>query len=467
MPYRIPRLAGMAGLAVAAGGAVGLAAGGGLAAGAALAGGFAVGQLALFNLWPVRVPVVMLHSVAPSRPDTPRTFPIWCPPEMFEGYLRWLVRRGFHTVTLQELYDHLAHRAKLPRKPIVLTFDDGYLDNWVYAAPLLRKYRLTGTVFVPTDFIDRGDTPRASMDDVAAGRLPERELDVFGYMNAAELRELARTGVIDVQSHGMTHTWLPVSDEVVDFNRPDLPMRQLRPAWWNRHPGRKPRWFQDVDASGIPWGAPIYRNELALSRRCFFPDPALEDALTAHVAARGGQGFFARPEWRKELREVVAAHRLAHPDTGRAEDDAAFRARLAGELRTSRERLEAITGRPVRFMCWPNGGTCPEAFALLPECGYLAATLPSRARQPINTRGTDPARIGRISATSFFRTAPTPWPWVLSFALKVERNRGIVYADLPIKAIWLYRRFVPAGGEKPSGAQVGSPGDAAAEMSEG
>jgi hypothetical protein len=105
-------------------------------------------------------------------------------------------------------------------------------------------------------------------------------------------------------------------------------------------------------------------------------------------------------------------------------------------------------------MCWPNGGTCDAAFALLAGTGYLAATLPSRAKQPINRRGTDPARIGRISATSFFRGTESVFPWVLSFALKVERNRGIGWAELPIKAIWLYRRVVPPSGGKPIGGEI-------------
>jgi peptidoglycan/xylan/chitin deacetylase (PgdA/CDA1 family) len=446
------RGAGIAGLAAVVAGAFGLAAGAGLPAVSAIAGGLVLLQFWVLAFRPVRVPVVMLHSIVGDRPDRPGTFPVWCPPACFEGYLRYLQRRGYHTVTLAELHAHTASGAPLPSKPIVLTFDDGYLDNWVHAAPLLRRYGFTGTVFVPADFIEAGAAPRPTIDDVAAGRVREADLAVYGYMNAGELRAAAQSGVLDVQSHGRTHTWLPVSEEVIDFHRPDLPMRHLRPAWWNANPARKPRWFQEIAADDLPWGAPVYRNELALSRGAFFPDPTLEVVLIAHVAARGGRTFFDRVGWRDELNALVRAHREKYPATGAAESPEAFRARLVDELRGSREKLEAITGRPVRFMCWPNGGTCDEAFALLSECGYLGATLPSRARQPLNHRETEPGRIGRISATSFFRGTHRPFPWILSFALKVERNRGNGYAELPIKAIWLYRRFVPAPGERPAGA---------------
>jgi hypothetical protein len=58
-----------------------------------------------------------------------------------------------------------------------------------------------------------------------------------------------------------------------------------------------------------------------------------------------------------------------------------------------------------------------------------------------------------VSATSFFRDTRQVWPWTLSFALKIERNRGNRYMEIPIKAIWLYRRLVPASGSLPVGAQ--------------
>ncbi len=453
--HAVRRGIGLAGLGAAAAGATGLAAGMGAPAAGLLAGGLVAAQGYLLDLWPVKVPVVMLHSVSGFRADRPRTFPVWCPPEMFEGYLAYLRRRGYTTITLRQLYDHVAGGAPLPRKPIVLTFDDGYLDNWVYAVPLLEKYGFSATVFVPTDFIQPGATPRPTLADVWAGKLREEELEVYGYLNEAEIREASRRGVLDVQSHGKTHTWLPVSDEVVDVHRPDLPLRQLRWTWWNRFPERKPRWFQEISHGDIPWGTPVYRSALALSAPAVRPDPGLAERLTSFVAERGGAAFFERDGWREEIDRVVADWKREHPDPFPRETPEEFRARLREELVVSRERLEELAGKEVRFMCWPNGGVCREAFELLPECGYLAATLPSRAKQPRNHRGTRPDRIGRISATSYFRGNLNRFLWVLSFALKVERNRGNRYMEIPIKLIWLWRRFVPAGGSRPIGAEEG------------
>ncbi|RMG45688.1 MAG: hypothetical protein D6718_06750 [Acidobacteria bacterium] len=447
---------GWAGAGLAGAGALGLAAGGGWTAGAALVAGALLAQPLLLDYRPLKVPAIMFHSVVGYRPDRPPAFSIWCPPAHFEAILRYLRWRGYRSITLDQLHAHVRDGSPLPDKPIALTFDDGYADNWIYAAPLLRKYGFTGTVFMPTDFIQREETPRPTLEDVWAGRLREEELAPYGYLNRAELRELAASGVLRIESHGKTHTWLPVSGRVIAFHRPGIGLRHLRWMWWNRHPERKPYWFHEIDETDIPWGAPVYENRLALSHRAARPDPGLERELTGLVAAEGGRAFFERPDWKARLERAVMEYRAGHGDPVEIESDEEFRQRLRDELAGSAAAIEQVTGRRPRFMSWPNGGTCREALDLLAECGYLAATVSSRGRQPKNVRGGRADQIGRVSATSYFRDVRYVKPWVLSFALKLERYRGNRYMEIPIKAIWLYRRFFPArgaAGMRPAGAQ--------------
>jgi peptidoglycan/xylan/chitin deacetylase (PgdA/CDA1 family) len=420
---------------------------------AALVAGGVMAQALLLDLWPVKVPVVMLHSVVGPRPDKPALFPIWCPPPHFESFLKYLRRRGYNTVTLEQVSSYLRDGTPLPPKPIVLTFDDGYADNWVYAAPLLAKYGFRGTIFVATDFIEPTSSVRSTIRDVWEGRCSEEDLEPYGYLSEGEIRKLAESGVCEIQSHGKTHTWLPRSEKVIGFHSPDPPPKHLRWMWWNRHPERKPYWFHEASPDGIPYGAPIYDNHLALAGKAVTPDPGLEEHLTSHVAARGGARFFDREGWRGELEAEVASYRRSHPAQERVESDEALQARLRDELVTSRTRLEALTEKPVRFMCWPNGGWCREAFDLLGECGYVGETSAARGRQHENEPGSPWYSLGRVSATSFFRDTRQVWPWTLSFALKIERNRGNRYMEIPIKAIWLYRRLVPASGSLPVGAQ--------------
>ena len=115
-----------------------------------------------------KVPIVIYHSIADEHRH------LWSfmslPIRLFERQLAYLKRKAFQTVTLYDVYDYLKFGKSLPAKSIVLTFDDGYLDSWVYVFPLLKKYGMKGTVFVTTDFVDPTEKRRKTLEDVWSGR---------------------------------------------------------------------------------------------------------------------------------------------------------------------------------------------------------------------------------------------------------------------------------------------------------
>ena len=75
-------------------------------------------------------------------------------PANFEAQLAWLQSQGYESITLTDLVYHLARGWPLPDKPVILTFDDGYRDNYTNAFPLLQEYGYTGTFFLVTGPID-------------------------------------------------------------------------------------------------------------------------------------------------------------------------------------------------------------------------------------------------------------------------------------------------------------------------
>lgn len=163
------------------------------------------------------VPILMYHyiSVPPPGADKYR-IDLSVPPDKFEEQLAWLAENGFSTVSLYALIDHLSTGAPLPPRPVVLTFDDGYRDNYENAFPLLKKYGFTGTFFVVSDFIN-------------AGR-PE-------YMTWDMAREMAEAGM-SIESHSRTH--------------PDLRGRSFQFLVWEilgpieaitHYTGQRPRFF--------------------------------------------------------------------------------------------------------------------------------------------------------------------------------------------------------------------------------
>jgi peptidoglycan/xylan/chitin deacetylase (PgdA/CDA1 family) len=108
----------------------------------------------------------------------------------FVDEMDYLVANGYHTVTLADAYLAMAGVKDLPDKPVALTFDDGGLDNYTVAFPILADRGLTGTFFVIT-----------------------KTVGADGQMSWDQLREMAQAGM-SVQSHSYSHPGLTgVSDE--------------------------------------------------------------------------------------------------------------------------------------------------------------------------------------------------------------------------------------------------------------
>ena len=101
------------------------------------------------------VPILMYHylSAPPPNADAIRR-DLSVSPAQFEAHLAYLRQAGYETITFQQLILAVSRNADLPAKPVIITFDDGYRDNYDNAFPLLRKYSYTATFFIFTQPID-------------------------------------------------------------------------------------------------------------------------------------------------------------------------------------------------------------------------------------------------------------------------------------------------------------------------
>jgi peptidoglycan/xylan/chitin deacetylase (PgdA/CDA1 family) len=96
------------------------------------------------------VPILMYHVIgdAPAGVASPELF---VRPNDFAAQMRWLAAHGFHAVTLQQVYEYWLGGTPLPREPIVLSFDDGYLGQHTHAMPILRKLNWSGVLNLKVD----------------------------------------------------------------------------------------------------------------------------------------------------------------------------------------------------------------------------------------------------------------------------------------------------------------------------
>ncbi len=151
------------------------------------------------------VPILMYHHVCPE-PRATSHFPYAVTPELFEEQVAWLARKSFTGVHLSSLVGSEISR---DQRPVVITFDDGARNVVEYAIPILKKYRMTATVFIPPAFLGTWNSWDADLP------YPREEL-----MTEAELKQLHQDG-FEIGSHGARHINL-------DQSPPDIALDEMR-----------------------------------------------------------------------------------------------------------------------------------------------------------------------------------------------------------------------------------------------
>lgn len=131
------------------------------------------------------VPILMYHHLADLPSGSSQLRPTWTvAPKNFDAQMNWLVQRGFHTITMGQLVGHLKHGQPLPSKPIIISFDDGWEEDYSVAFPILRRYNFRGTFFIYTNPLDH-----------------ER------FITWAQVQEMSAAGM-DIQAHTLSHPHL-------------------------------------------------------------------------------------------------------------------------------------------------------------------------------------------------------------------------------------------------------------------
>lgn len=97
-----------------------------------------------------QVPILMYHRVEKVSHDRNTVLL-----DKFTWQMEYLQKSGYQTISVQQLVRHLTEQALLPAQAIVITFDDGYADNYQYALPVLQQYGLTASVFVVAGWVGR------------------------------------------------------------------------------------------------------------------------------------------------------------------------------------------------------------------------------------------------------------------------------------------------------------------------
>ena len=145
---------------------------------------------------PEGFPILEYHQVTDEKLDP--VFEVYnVPPAEFSAQLDFLQSEGYTTITLQDFMRAVHGKATLPEKPIVLTFDDGYTDNYTTMLPILEAHKMTAVVYVITN-----------------------EVGKKNYMSLDQLKDMQRRGV-EIGSHTSDHLALTSLDA-------ETQLRQIR-----------------------------------------------------------------------------------------------------------------------------------------------------------------------------------------------------------------------------------------------
>lgn len=164
------------------------------------------------------LPVLMYHHVSPS-PGL-----VTVSPGNFRIQMEEVARAGWNTVTAADIANFLAG-SELPARSLAITFDDGYLDNYVHAFPVLREFSLHATIFAVTGWIAEGAPRSFSKSLVLPDHRGCKAAIGTGHadevmMRWSEIENMLRDGVVEIHSHTHSHTrW--------DKTMPDVAARRI------------------------------------------------------------------------------------------------------------------------------------------------------------------------------------------------------------------------------------------------
>jgi peptidoglycan/xylan/chitin deacetylase (PgdA/CDA1 family) len=100
---------------------------------------------------PVALPILMYHQLLDGAGKRSKYV---VSPKKFENDLKLLREYGYTTITVKDLTDYVYGRKRLPEKPVMITFDDGYESDYIYAFPLLKEYDMKAVFFVIGKYAD-------------------------------------------------------------------------------------------------------------------------------------------------------------------------------------------------------------------------------------------------------------------------------------------------------------------------
>jgi peptidoglycan/xylan/chitin deacetylase (PgdA/CDA1 family) len=295
----------------------------------------------------------------------------------FEDLLNFIKKRKLKTFFISEMDNPIFQYDN----SIGLAFDDGYLDNYVYVFPLLKKYNVKATIFVSPDYIDPSNELRPSLIDVWKNRIKEDKLNPWGFLSVEEMKTMLDSGLIDIQSHTLTHDKYPVSENIVGFNH--INNVDIN-SYLAENPKIKPYYINDTGLKyKIPHGTPVFEEKSAVVS----PRVWINEDFKEEISKKLNNFDFNRntlDEAFEKVNHIIEEYRKDDAIIKSREKYNDYIIRVKHEVLHSKQKLEKLLDKNIEVICWPHGDFNKDSIDFAREAGYKKIHFVETKSQGVN-----------------------------------------------------------------------------------
>ncbi|SNZ10396.1 Polysaccharide deacetylase [Persephonella hydrogeniphila] len=265
-----------------------------------------------------------------------------------------ILKKYFNVITLDDVYEYLTTDRQPDRPSVVISFDDGYLDNYVYAYPVLKKLGLKATIFPISSRILKKDIKRPTLEDYWNGKVSKSELhrpktmaeanyeflskgESEDFLSVSELNSMK--DVFDIQGHAKIHAKVFYSEEIIDF------YDGKNGHWSNIYAYGNSNDFSSLEKPVL--GYPLFPDRNNLSVRRGFLKKEVKDYIKSL-----DKSFFKKRNWKDILKKELEKNFSSFLNFETEEER---KKRVENELIEAKKELESIIGQKVRYLSYPFG----------------------------------------------------------------------------------------------------------------
>ena len=290
------------------------------------------------------VPVFLYHQVNPISSSVS--------PEIFEEHLKIIKKYNMETITISEYYNN-----NINKNSMLLTFDDGYYDNFKYVFPLLRKYNMKATIFLNTLYImDKRECEPEIKDNNTVNLeamkkyIKNGNATINQYMSREEIKEMYDSGLVDFQAHSHKHMAVFTDTKIEDLTKKDE-MEAPELYLYGELENNFPVFAKRGEYSGK---AKIIKKEFFRTFKKFY-----EENIENKIADKN--------EILKKCQEFIDENSKYFFD----ESEAEYKKRIEEDYLENKKLIEKNIGNQVKFFCWPWGHRSKETIEILKELGVV------------------------------------------------------------------------------------------------